>query len=244
MLDAQAAAASPEASLESQEVGLVPGRFLAAMLASEDPAVTRWEALNAILRSFGLEQFDASPANDASMRAALQQRGLAVLAIEAVDIEALRSLNHPALLTLVADDGEERVLALTQLDGQRAQLHGLSGGVPLRVPLDELYEQWQGDAWVIWNDFEAIRPVLALGEQGRSVEWLQRALAELGYYYGEPSGLFDVSTSDGLRAFQHGRALHADGLAGPRTRMVLYDLLDRYQVPRLAERPSPLEDAG
>jgi general secretion pathway protein A len=241
--DASAAAGS-EPSAGSQQAGLAPGRVLAVLLASEDPETMRWEALNVILRSFGLANFDRSPANDASMLAGLRQRGLAVLEIEAADIEALRSLNHPALLTLIADDGEARVLALTQLDEQRAQLHGLSGGVPLRVPLDELNEQWLGEAWVIWNDFEGIRPVLAFGERGRSVEWLQRSLAELGYYHGEPSGLFDLSTSDGLRAFQQGRELHADGLAGPRTRMVLYDLLGRYQVPRLAERLVPLEDAG
>ena len=86
--------------------------------------------------------------------------------------------------------------------------------------------------------------MLAFGEKGTAVEWLQKSLAELGYYEGEASGLFDRSTSDGLRAFQQVWRLQVDGMAGPRTRMVLYDLLDEYPVPRLVERGARSERAG
>ena len=123
-------------------------------------------------------------------------------------------------------------------------LHGLIGHGPLRIPARELEGQWNGEAWVIWNDYESIRPLLAFGEQGRSVVWLQGALAELGYYDGDASGLFDRSTREGVRALQRQRGLHPDGLAGPRTRMALYNLLGRYPVPRLVALEDERGDAG
>jgi hypothetical protein len=223
---------------------LAPGGFLAAIVANEEPAATRLEALNVVLGSFGRAGFESSPSGDASMLAGLRQRGLAVLVFERANLAALRSLNHPALLRVSGDDHRTRILALMKLDGDRAYLYGLSGGGPLRVPLGELEQQWRGGAWVVWNDFEDVRPVLAFGEKGTAVEWLQKSLAELGYYEGEASGLFDRSTSNGLRAFQHVWRLQVDGMAGPRTRMVLYDLLDEYPVPRLAERDARFEAAG
>ena len=113
-------------------------------------------------------------------------------------------------------------------------------------------QQWDGEGWVAWDDFEAIRPVLAFGEQGESVSWLQTALIELGYLEGETTGLFDSQTRDALRVFQVENELLPDGMAGPRTRMVLYDRLDRYGVPRLSSVEDdtvevverPLGDAG
>jgi hypothetical protein len=224
--------------------GLAPGRFLAAVVSNEEPEATRLESLNAVLDSFGRARFVNPPHSDASIPARLRQRGLAVLSFESPNLEALRSLNHPALLRVAGDDHRTRVLALMKLEGNRAYLYGLSGGGPLRVPLEELERQWRGGAWVVWNDFEDVRPVMGFGEKGSSVEWLQKSLAELGYYDGETSGLFDRSTFEGLRAFQQVRQLQVDGLAGPRTRMVLYDLLDGYQIPRLVERGSRSEDAG
>ena len=77
--------------------------------------------------------------------------------------------------------------------------------------------------------------MLALGEQGHAVEWLQGALAELGYYAGQPSGRFDRSTFNGVRALQVAHRLEADGTVGPQTQMLLYHLLERYDVPRLEE---------
>jgi hypothetical protein len=224
--------------------GLAPGRFLATVVSTEEPEATRLKSLNAVLDSFGRARFANPPRSDASIPARLRQRGLAVLSFESPSLAALRSLNHPALLRVVGDDHRTRVLALMKLEENRAYLYGLSGGGPLRVPLEELERQWRGGAWVVWNDFEDVRPVLAFGEMGSSVAWLQKSLAELGYYDGETSGLFDRSTSEGLRAFQQVWQLQVDGLAGPRTRMVLYDLLDGYQVPSLVERRPRSEDAG
>jgi general secretion pathway protein A len=216
------------------EAGLATGDFLASRFGASDEASTRRDAVNAVLDSWGLPEVDSLPVTDELAIATLGERGLVTMALDDADLETLRGLNHPALLRVRAtDETQLRLVALIRLDGDLARIHGVKGAGPLWVPVDELLQQWDGEAWVTWNDFESIRPVLAFGEQGHSVEWLQGALFELGYYEGAATGLFDRATRDGLRAFQRGQKLEADGMAGPRTRMVLYDLLDQYQVPRL-----------
>ncbi len=222
--------------------GLAAGDFLGAILDAEPEDRVRQGALNAMLDAWAVEPFDATELTDELAIAWLEDRGLSVLSMTDADLESLRELNHPVLLRLRAgDELDTRLVALMRLDGELAGLEGLTEQGPLWVPVDELLQQWDGEAWVVWNDFESIRPVLAFGEQGHSVSWLQAALSQLGYYGGAPSGLFDRDTRDGLQAFQRERNLIPDGMAGPKTRMVLYDRLEQYELPRLV----PLEgDAG
>lgn len=212
------------------------GRVLARVLDGRDPLSTRLAAVNAILRAFGLPPYGRAPESDEAAVALLRARGLTVLSLEETDFETLRTLNHPALLSLESERGEARLPALCRLDDAGALLHGATGQGPLRFSLGEVEERWSGRAFVAWQDFESIPEVLAMGERGGAVAWLQAALAELGYYGGEASGLFDRPTRDGLRVFQRSRNLTPDGAAGPRTQMVLYDALGRYDVPRLRDR--------
>jgi general secretion pathway protein A len=221
--------------------GIAAGAFLGTLLDSEDPGLVRHGALNAILDSYDLAAATSVPETDEQVFAWLEGRGLSLLRVDAADLESLRGTNHPALLRLHGlESPETRLVALLRIEGDLAAVHGVAEAGPLWVPVDEVLQQWEGVAWIAWNDFESIRRVLAFGDQGHSVTWLQTALAELGYYQGEPSGRFDRATHDGLQAFQREQQLMPDGRTGPRTRMVLYDRLDRYDVPRLVSD----EDAG
>ena len=122
---------------------------------------------------------------------------------------------------------------LQGLDSESAQLHGVTEGERLSVPIREVDYLWTGDAYVIWETFEEIPDVLALGHRGEGVMWLQHALAQLGYHGREPSGVFDRSTEESVMSLQTGALIEPDGAVGPQTQMVLYNLLERYQVPRL-----------
>jgi len=226
--------APPASSLESSPA-LEVGQVLARVLDGRDALATRLEAVNSVLAAFGLPAYGRAPESDEAAVGMLRARGLTVLSLEGTNFETLRTLNYPALLSLESELGDARLLAVRHLEDGRASLHGTSGDGPLRLPLDEVEECWSGRAFVAWQDFESIPEVLALGERGSAVAWLQSALAELGCYGGEASGLFDSSTREGLRVFQRSRSLQPDGAAGPRTQMVLYDALGRYDVPRLRE---------
>ena len=221
---------------EVVERGVAAGDFLGAIRAAEDEDVTRRDAVNAIVDAFGLEEFDGTPRTDALAVAWLGERGLDTVELSDADFETLRALDHPALMRVRGlDESETRLVALLGLDGNLASVHGLVGVEPLWVPVDELIQHWDGETWVVWNDFESIRPILAFGEQGHSVIWLQEALAQLGYYDSAVTGLFDRATREGLQTFQRSQALEEDGVAGPLTRMVLYGSLEQYPVPQLSE---------
>ena len=216
--------------------GVGAGDYLDAILAAEDEDVTRRAAVNAIVAAFGLRELDAAPRTDALALTELGERGLDSLELSDANFETLRALDHPALMRVRGlDESETRLVALLGLDGDLALIHGVIAAGPLWIPVDELVQQWDGEAWVVWSDFESIRPILAFGEQGHAVIWLQEALAQLGYYDSTVTGLFDRATREGLQSFQRSQALEADGMAGPLTRMALYGSLEQYSVPQLSE---------
>ena len=56
-----------------------------------------------------------------------------------------------------------------------------------------------------------------LGDEGESVECLQKALYAAGYYDGEFTGEFDAATDVAVRAVQVDRELYVDGIVGAKT---------------------------
>lgn len=76
--------------------------------------------------------------------------------------------------------------------------------------------------------------VLRLGDRGDEVRDLQRRLSTLGYWLGEPDGVFGDATFHAVLAFQKVEGLARDGVVGPQTRRALAS----------ASRPRPRSDAG
>lgn len=72
--------------------------------------------------------------------------------------------------------------------------------------------------------------VLRLGDQGREVKALQRALLARGFNPGLADGEFGGGTLAALLAFQRSEAMLADGVAGPRTLAAL-GLIDTPALP-------------
>jgi hypothetical protein len=62
---------------------------------------------------------------------------------------------------------------------------------------------------------------LGVGNQGAEVTALQDQLIGLGYWLGEPDGVFDQDTKHALVAFQKLAGLTRDGVLGPRTQAAL-----------------------
>jgi general secretion pathway protein A len=123
-------------------------------------------------------------------------------------------------------------VALIGFDAERAYVAGLLSDRISTVPIHELEAHWLETGIVVWERFESVPGRLAEGDEGKGVLWLQRALSELRFYDGRPSGEFDGETRDALTAFQNERGLVADGIAGTLSQIALYGRLDRYPVPR------------
>ncbi len=60
------------------------------------------------------------------------------------------------------------------------------------------------------------------GDKGDDVIKVQQRLADLGYYKGKISGIFNNDTVSALKAFQKKSSLNPDGICGPQTRTVLF----------------------
>jgi general secretion pathway protein A len=220
------------------------GAYLASLLAEQSPLEANWLAATAIVDAFGLEVPLLAPDPGLDPIALVSER-LSVANLEATDLDALAAYDYPALLELVAADGVPRTVALMRLDMEMAELVGVHSGESLRVPIGALDALWDGRAFVVWRSFERLPAVVSLGSSGVGVEWLQASLYELGFYDGDTTGFFDMSTEAAVREFQHDRRLDGDGIAGPLTQMLLYGVLDHYAVPRLSD-PATREsvDAG
>ena len=61
------------------------------------------------------------------------------------------------------------------------------------------------------------RRFLRLGTEGRDVHELQKSLARLGFFPGNPHGRYDFFTREAVKNFQRAFYLVADGVVGPRT---------------------------
>lgn len=139
------------------------------------------------------------------------------------NLNRIRILNVPVILEMaVGENPPKRYLALTGLDGARAEIWpGLENGAR-EVPVDVIEKHWYGTAYLfLKNAFEG-QTYLQEGTQGKQVLWLQNALRDLGYHSKRPSGIFDSDTALSLMAFQADHLLDEDGILGPQTLVLLY----------------------
>jgi general secretion pathway protein A len=133
----------------------------------------------------------------------------------------------------------QKWVALIGFDTERAYVAGLLSDRISTVPIEELEAHWLETGIVVWERFESVPGRLAEGDEGKGVLWLQRALSELRFYDGRPSGEFDSETRNALIAFQNERGLVGDGIAGTLSQIALYARLVRYPVPRLSRFTTP-----
>ena len=78
------------------------------------------------------------------------------------------------------------------------------------------------------------RATLRFGDRGPDVLAMQRRLVSLGYWLGEPDGVFGTNTRHAVTAFQKAAGLERDSVAGPRTLTALAS----------ASRPKPRSHKG
>jgi general secretion pathway protein A len=201
-------------------------------LARVSPAATTARSLDALLAAWGATPVGAELLSRAQADAALVAEGFSVLELDGLSLDQLATINRPALLTLHGLDETPRRVLLTRMDAELAYLFGIDG--VSEVGREELVRHWDGVATIPWRDFAELPETLRLGMTGDSVQWLQRALDDVGIYSDEFTGNFDARTEAAVRLFQSRVGLHADGHVGPLTKIRLYEVLERYgEEPRL-----------
>lgn len=257
---ASSAKALPIPSPPRPEVtALAPG-LLPSLLRNRDGKIAMAESQRAILEAFGrrVPSLTSSPINMAALQSGIEERGLTATPFDGGSIDLLRRLDHPVLLPLTAidpsktsrqssslpatsprDASDSRWLAVVGFAGDRARLAGLMSDRIVTVPVSELTDHWQEMGIIVWERYEPVPDILAIGGKGQGVRWLQRSLAELRYFSGDANGTFDDVTRNALVRFQRQHGLLGDGIAGPLTQIALYGQLTRYPVPRLSNAAAP-----
>ena len=135
----------------------------------------------------------------------------------------LRSLDRPAILNLIDDEGEQFQVVLQHMDTDTASL--AFGTRTFRTSLTDLSRYWYGDSLMLWRPGALQGEDLAPGMEGEGVRWLRASLARIGGESGSipdaVSSFFDSDLEARVRDYQRQRRLSVDGIAGTQTQIAI-----------------------
>jgi general secretion pathway protein A len=182
-------------------------------------------ALRRLAGLWGLALIDGDPcatAARANLRC-LQAKG---------SIEELRQLDRPAMLKLHDDPVAPNYVLLTALDEGKATIV-VAGGQPQTLGVEALSARYDGEFTTFWRAPRAWRDEVRGGDHGPDVDWLAKRLSQI-YDLQKPqeNQPLDAALRKRLTEFQAAQNLKADGVAGPKTFIRLYQL-GGVQEPRL-----------
>ncbi|MTV41915.1 peptidoglycan-binding protein, partial [Duganella radicis] len=147
-------------------------------------------------------------------------------------LEELRLLDRPAMLKLHDDPAAPNYVLLTALDEHTATITA-AGGKPQTLSLEALTARYDGEFTTYWRAPRSWRDEVRGGDQGPDVDWLAKRLSQI-YDLKKPqeNQPLDAPLRKRLIEFQTAQQLKADGVAGPKTFIRLYQL-GGVQEPRL-----------
>jgi general secretion pathway protein A len=136
----------------------------------------------------------------------------------------LRTLNRPAILTLLDDEGNAHQVVVSGLINDTARLN--LPDEKMIVTLPSLSRLWSGDYLVLWRPQLSANKVLAPGMRGEGVRWLRQQLstARGESATGPASDVYDEDLVKMVEEFQRQNRLSVDGVAGVQTQIVLDSL--------------------
>lgn len=146
----------------------------------------------------------------------------------------LRLFDRPAALQLTLPDGRDGYAVISGLDEEHVMLH--HGEMVRRVPIALLDERWSGDYLMLWRPPPFGIKVIGRGSSPDAIGWLRERLASLpgAEIEAEPQR-YDAALIDALKRFQAERGLAVDGVAGPRTLILLSNAVMATDVPYLTQ---------
>ncbi|WP_374357867.1 AAA family ATPase [Pseudoduganella danionis] len=212
---AQPVAASAASASAQPAAGAGPATATATATAVAGAAYSQPDALRALAALWELKLPEGEPC---ALAAKLNLRCLSAKG----GLEELRQLDRPAVLTLHDDLVRPNYLLLTALDDDYATLQG-ADGKPQRIKLAALEARYSGEFSTYWRAPRSWRDEVSAGDKGPDVDWLARRLAQI---YGLKKPVEGQPLNAAARArlteFQNEQKLKADGVAGPKTFIRLY----------------------
>jgi len=192
---------------------------------------SKMNALNAVLKKWGIKDPVLPEENFKSMKAAVRSRGMRLFA-GVMDHNRLRSVDYPAILEIKNDDGRIGFVSVVGVWGKNfiADQTGRK-----TVNKEWVLEHWTRRVFIPWKDYEALPEWLHRGSKGQAVMWLQSSMNRLGFADIAPvTNTFGRKTQRAVIRFQVDNQLTASGSVGPITKMFLYRRLPGYSTPGLS----------
>ena len=227
----------PQAVPTAVEVAPVPSAPQAAApalqdidsLLKEQPGRTSTETAFTQLFALWNATFDAAkgrPCNQA------QQQGLECV-YQQGSWGQLRTLNRPAILTLIDDAGNAHQVVISGLGSDAAQVR--LADATREVSIASVSRLWYGDYLILWRPQVAAPRALSAGMQGAGVRWLRNSLNTVHGKPGEDgsSDYYDEELVKMVEDFQRQHRLNVDGIAGVQTQIVLDTLNNTGGAPLL-----------
>ena len=146
----------------------------------------------------------------------------------------LRQFDRPAILTLVAANGERVAVLLQHLDDSVAEV--IVGNELYRLTPDQVEQNWYGEFTLLLQVPPGGRLFLRAGDRDPVISWLRNQL-EVARGVKLPAAdplNFDYALQREVLAFQRDHGLSADGVVGKYTMIHLNTASGREGVPRLS----------
>lgn len=150
----------------------------------------------------------------------------------------LRQFDRPAILTLVAANGERVPVLLQHLDDSVAEL--IIGNELYRLTTDQVEQSWYGEFTLLLQSPPGGRLFLRVGDRDPVVSWIRSQL-EIAKGVIIPAAdplTFDYALQREVLAFQRDHGLLADGVVGKHTMIHLNTASGRAGVPLLSVESS------
>jgi general secretion pathway protein A len=220
-----------EAPIETLPVEANADVGLAELLATKDFPTDAGSAIRELFTIWGAE-YDVTRGMPCSQAV---EQGLACLNLTRGSFGELRTLNRPAVLTLIDATGDRHRVAVAQLGYDTAEIR--QGGRARTVTLTELAHYWYGENMLLWRPVFAETADLIPGSRNESVPWLRDSLQTiLGKTIpGSDPLLYDERLAEEVRAFQRRQKLSVDGVVGAQTQIAIQTALHMPNVPLLSE---------
>ncbi len=189
-------------------------------------------SVNALLSAWDAPPLDDSvDAKSLDIEKEFLQRGFEMFRL-AGSFKDIMKYNVPALLPLQEAGGG--YLAVLRKSGVDQWLVAPGYNDKEVLTTAELNSAGLPMALIPWVDFASIGYVAVPGVKGENVRRLQFLLGLTGCTDVSTNGLYDRKTIQCVKQFQRENSLVVDGLVGPRTLMLLYQLAGAYDMPKLS----------
>lgn len=191
----------------------------AVPLDMDDPSNADLRNRNDAIRQLA-QLWGMSPPGEGLPCLVAQKENLRCYTGTGINLDEIRRLDRPAVLTLRDDSDTVHYTLLTKLTNTRATLR--VGGVTQTVSTRALARIYKGDLVMLWRAPYTYREFIDLGHRGKEADWIAAQLAKMDGTKGSAdSQVFDMEVVRRVREFQLGQGMKADGVVGKKNSMHL-----------------------